>query len=249
MKLNKTKIVATIGPSSSSRPMLKRLIVAGVDVFRINFSHSSYKETAETVREIRSLNEELNKHASVLGDLQGPKIRVGLVKEGVCLKKGNHISFTTKEIKEAGNDELVSINYKNFPLDVDINERILINDGKLILKVIETNKKDLVKTRIVQGGALESNKGVNLPNTEISLPALTSKDIADATFAIKNNFDWIALSFVRSKKDISSLKKLIEVFEEDSQKEIEVLQKSLGILNKGGDLKELELSSPVLSVV
>ena len=240
MKLNKTKIVATIGPSSSSRPVIKRLMVAGVDVFRINFSHSSYEETAKTVQEIRSLNEELNIHASILGDLQGPKIRVGEVKEGVHLKKGNHISFTTNEINEPGSDELVYINYKNFPSDVDINERILINDGKLILKVIETNKKDLVKTRIVQGGALESNKGVNLPNTKISLPALTSKDIADLSFAIKNNFDWIALSFVRSRKDISNLKKLIDANSSHKIPIIAKIEKPEALINIDEILKKAD---------
>ena len=209
MKFNKTKIVATLGPASSERPMLKELMNAGVDVFRVNFSHASYTETIETVKNIRELSVELNIHASVLGDLQGPKIRLGIVKENVFVKKGDVIEITTKNVSE-GDAKCISINYLDFPKDVNVGEKILVNDGKLIFKVLKTNKKDVVQAKVLQGGALESRKGVNLPNTNISLPALTEKDKEDALFAIKNEFDWIALSFVRSKKDVFLLQKLIE---------------------------------------
>ena len=208
MKLNKTKIVATLGPASKSRPMLKKLIIAGVDVFRINFSHANYKETKQTVCAIRALGAELGVHPSILGDLQGPKIRLGLVKNGVFVKKDDVIEITTKEIGE-GDEKRVSINYLDFPKDVNVNEKILVNDGKLIFKVLITNKKDLVQAKVLQGGLLESRKGVNLPNTNLSLPALTKKDKEDALFAIKNEFDWIALSFVRSPKDVLLLQNLI----------------------------------------
>jgi pyruvate kinase len=208
MKLNKTKIVATLGPASKSRPMLKKLIIAGVDVFRINFSHANYKETKQTVCAIRALGAELGVHPSILGDLQGPKIRLGLVKNGVFVKKNDIIEITTKEIGE-GDEKRVSINYLDFPKDVNANEKILVNDGKLIFKVLITNKKDLVQAKVLQGGLLESRKGVNLPNTNLSLPALTKKDKEDALFAIKNEFDWIALSFVRSPKDVLLLQNLI----------------------------------------
>ena len=208
MKLNKTKIVATLGPASKSRPMLKKLIIAGVDVFRINFSHANYKETKQTVCAIRALGIELGVHPSILGDLQGPKIRLGLVKNGVFVKKNDVIEITTKEIGE-GDEKRVSINYLDFPKDVNVNEKILVNDGKLIFKVLITNKKDLVQAKVLQGGLLESRKGVNLPNTNLSLPALTKKDKEDALFAIKNEFDWIALSFVRSPKDVLLLQNLI----------------------------------------
>ena len=208
MKLNKTKIVATLGPTSKSRPMLKKLIIAGVDVFRINFSHAKYKETKQTVCAIRALGAELGVHPSILGDLQGPKIRLGLVKNGVFVKKNDIIEITTKEIGE-GDEKRVSINYLDFPKDVNANEKILVNDGKLIFKVLITNKKDLVQAKVLQGGLLESRKGVNLPNTNLSLPALTKKDKEDALFAIKNEFDWIALSFVRSPKDVLLLQNLI----------------------------------------
>ena len=209
MKLNKTKIVATLGPASSAKPMLKKLLNAGVDVFRVNFSHASHAEVITTVKIIRDLSTELNIHPSILGDLQGPKIRLGLVKKGVSVKKGDFIEITTKTVGE-GDQKRVSINYLGFPKDVNPGEKVLVNDGKLILEVLKTNKKDTVQAKVVQGGVLESRKGVNLPNTNISLPALTKKDIEDALFAIKNKFDWIALSFVRSKKDVFELQKLIE---------------------------------------
>ena len=208
MKLNKTKIVATLGPASKSRLMLKKLMIAGVDVFRINFSHANYKETKQTVCAIRALGAELGVHPSILGDLQGPKIRLGLMKNDVFVKKDDIIEITTKEIGE-GDKKRVSINYLDFPKDVNANEKILVNDGKLILKVLITNKKDLVQAKVLQGGLLESRKGVNLPNTNLSLPALTKKDKEDVLFAIKNEFDWIALSFVRSQKDVLILQNLI----------------------------------------
>lgn len=248
MKLNKTKIVATLGPVSSSRPMLKKLLNAGVDVFRINFSHASYEETSITIQNIRELSAELKIHASILADLQGPKIRLGNIKEGVSVKKGDVINITTKTLKE-GDNKLVSINYLDFPKDVNPNESILINDGKMILKVLESNKTDLVVAKVIQGGLLESKKGVNLPNTKISLPALTKKDKEDALFAIKHQLDWIALSFVRSKKDISILQKLIKINSDykipiiakiEKPEAIsnmdEIIKKSDGIMVARGDL-------------
>ena len=236
MKLNKTKIVATVGPQSESRAVLKKLMMAGVDVFRINFSHASYKEIKASVKSVRALSEELNVHVSILGDLQGPKIRLGLVKKDVSLKKGSVVKITTKDEKE-GDESCVSINYSKFPLDVNSGEKILINDGKLILQVLSSNKKDLVEAKVLQGGALESRKGVNLPNTIISLPSLTKKDKEDAFFAIKNGFDWIALSFVRSKKDVSDLKKIITTVGSSSIPIIAKIEKPEAIHNIDGILK------------
>ena len=230
MKFNKTKIVATLGPASTARPMLKKLMNAGVDVFRVNFSHASYAETSETVKNIRELSLELNIHASVLGDLQGPKIRLGAVKENVFVKKEDVIEITTKCVSE-GDAKCVSINYLDFPKDVAVDEKILINDGKLIFKVLKTNKKDLVHVKVLQGGALESQKGVNLPNTNISLPALTEKDKEDALFAVKNGFDWIALSFVRSKEDIAILQRLIKSASSDKIPIIAKIEKPEAIAN------------------
>ena len=209
MNLNKTKIVATVGPASASKSMLSKLISSGVDVFRINFSHASHDEVKRIVKDIKGLREEHKKHVTVLGDLQGPKIRIGNVRDGVILKKNDEIVFSTKEI-DIGDQNIVHIGYDLFPKDVKKDEKILVDDGKIILKVLKTNKTDQATLLVIQGGELKSNKGVNLPNTKISLPALTEKDIVDAKFAIKNSFDWIALSFVRSKKDVLMLKDLIQ---------------------------------------
>ena len=236
MKFNKTKIIATLGPSSTSKTKIKSLIQAGVNVFRVNFSHAIHSEIKQTVKDIREVSSLLNRHISILGDLQGPKIRLGIVEEGVIIKKGDTISITTKII-EQGNGALVSINYPDFPKDVSENEIILIDDGKLILKVIKTNGVDLVEAKVIQGGALKSKKGVNLPNTNISLPALTDKDKKDALFAIENCFDWIALSFVRTKKDVKQLEKLISKNSDFKIPIIAKIEKPEAIENMGGILK------------
>ena len=221
MTLNKTKIIATLGPSSKGQPVLKSLMEEGVNVFRVNFSHANHSEVKKTVLNIREISSLLGLHVAVLGDLQGPKIRLGTVKENVFIENGDTVSITTSEV-EFGDSSLVSINYLGFPKDVAKGEKILVDDGKIILKIIETNKKDLVKAEVVQGGELKSRKGVNLPNTKISLPALTEKDRTDALFAIKNNFDWLALSFVRSKEDVYSLEGLIK---QNSENKIPIIAK------------------------
>ena len=236
MKFNKTKIIATLGPSSTSKTKIKSLIQAGVNVFRVNFSHAIHSEIKQTVKDIREVSSLLNRHISILGDLQGPKIRLGIVEEGVIIKKGDTISITTKII-EQGNGALVSINYPDFPKDVSENEIILIDDGKLILKVIKTNSVDLVEAKVIQGGVLKSKKGVNLPNTNISLPALTDKDKKDALFAIENCFDWIALSFVRTKKDVKQLEKLISKNSDFKIPIIAKIEKPEAIENMDGILK------------
>ncbi|MDA9622333.1 pyruvate kinase [Flavobacteriaceae bacterium] len=221
MNLNKTKIIATLGPSSTGQPILKSLMEEGVNVFRVNFSHANHSEVKKTVFNIREISSLLGLHVAVLGDLQGPKIRLGTVKENVFIENGDTVSITTSEV-EFGDSSLVSINYLGFPKDVAKGEKILVDDGKIILKIIETNKKDLVKAKVVQGGELKSRKGVNLPNTKISLPALTEKDRTDALFAIKNNFDWLALSFVRSKEDVYSL---VELIKQNSENKIPIIAK------------------------
>ena len=230
MTFNKTKIIATLGPSSTEKSMLKSLIREGVNVFRVNFSHANHNEVKQTVLNIREISSALNIHVAILGDLQGPKIRLGIVKDNVCIGNGENISITTDEI-EFGNSSLVSINYKDFPKDVSKGEKILIDDGKLILKVLDTNKKNLVKAKVIQGGELKSRKGVNLPNTKLSLPALTEKDKADAVFALENNFDWLALSFVRSKKDVYELEELINKNSKDKIPIIAKIEKPEAILN------------------
>jgi len=166
----KTKIVATLGPATSTKEILRDMIIAGVDVFRINFSHADYEDVANRIAMIRELNEELGAYTSILADLQGPKLRVGVMAGEVVVSPGDKITFVTGKPFE-GNAERVYMNYSNFPKDVNPGERILLDDGKLIFEVISTNKKDEVKASVIQGGPLKSKKGVNLPNTNISLPA------------------------------------------------------------------------------
>ena len=204
----KTKIVATLGPATSTKEVLKDMIEAGVNVFRINFSHADYTDVSERIKMIRDLNKEYGFTTSILADLQGPKLRVGVMKEDVVVAKGDKITFTTAE-DILGTASKVYMNYKEFPKDVNPGERVLLDDGKLIFEVVKTDKKTEVEAVVVQGGPLKSKKGVNLPNTKVSLPALTKKDIKDAIFAIENKVDWIALSFVRTPEDLMLLQDLI----------------------------------------
>jgi len=205
--LKKTKIIATLGPASSSKEVIVQMIKAGVDVFRINFSHADYDLVKRNIDIIREVNQEYGYSVAILGDLQGPKLRVGVVKEGSYLNPGDVLTFTNEKLE--GDATKVYMTYEKFPQDVKVGERILIDDGKLVLEVIETNNKDIVKAKTIQGGPLSSKKGVNLPNTNVSLPALTEKDIQDANFMLDHDFDWIALSFVRHAQDIKDLKELI----------------------------------------
>lgn len=206
----KTKIIATLGPATSSKEVMLDLVRAGADVFRINFSHADYELVKRNVDIIREINQEYGYNTSILGDLQGPKLRVGVVKEGSYLNPGDILTFTNEKCE--GDSTKVYMTYEKFPQDVKVGEKILIDDGKLVLEVIETNEKDTVKAKTIQGGPLSSKKGVNLPNTNVSLPALTEKDIEDAKFILDNEFDWIALSFVRHAQDIIDLKKLIQEY-------------------------------------
>ncbi|HSD15577.1 MAG TPA: pyruvate kinase [Flavobacterium sp.] len=204
----KTKIVATLGPACSTKEVLKEMIDAGVNVFRINFSHADYTDVQERIDIIKDLNKEYGYTTSILADLQGPKLRVGVMKEDVVVSKGDIITFTTAE-DILGTAEKVYMNYKEFPKDVNPGERILLDDGKLIFEVLKTDKNTEVEAIVIQGGPLKSKKGVNLPNTRVSLPALTEKDIRDALFAIRCEVDWIALSFVRTQEDLKDLRDLI----------------------------------------
>lgn len=207
-KTKKTKIVATLGPATNSMEMIEKLSTAGVNVFRINFSHADYDIVLENVRMIREMNKKLDHNVAILADLQGPKLRVGDMGDGFHLKEGDSFNFTT--IRCEGSIEKAYMNYKNFPNDVEKGEQILVDDGKLRFEVVDTNNKDIVKTVVKVGGILRSKKGVNLPNTKISQPALTKKDIEDAKFACKIGVDWMALSFVRTADDLKELQKLIE---------------------------------------
>ena len=227
----KTKIIATLGPATSSKETMLELVKAGADVFRINFSHADYELVKRNINIIREINEEYGFNTSILGDLQGPKLRVGVVKDGSYLNPGDILTFTNEKCE--GDSTKVYMTYEKFPQDVKVGEKILIDDGKLVLEVFETNEKDTVKARTIQGGPLSSKKGVNLPNTDVSLPALTEKDIEDAKFMIENDFDWIALSFVRHAQDIKDLKNLIQEYSngEFSTPIIAKIEKPEGVKN------------------
>ncbi|WP_026452125.1 pyruvate kinase [Aequorivita capsosiphonis] len=205
----RTKIVATLGPATNSEDVLKQMMLEGVDVFRVNFSHADYDTVKENITTIRRLSDELDLHVAILGDLQGPKLRVGVMKEEVVLQPGDELLFCTGEEFE-GTKKKVYMNYNDFPKDVEAGERVLLDDGKLIFEVLETNKTNEIRVMVIQGGPLRSKKGVNLPNTRLSLPALTPKDKADAVFAIEQQVDWMALSFVRHAEDLKELQALIE---------------------------------------
>jgi pyruvate kinase len=220
-KVKKTKIVATLGPASSSKEVIEKMMHAGVNVFRINFSHADHEDVAERINIIRSLSEKHQTYTSILADLQGPKLRVGVIEEGAIVEPGDTVEFITTE-PFVGNAKQAYMTYQRFPKDVTAGEKILLDDGKLIFEVVSTDKKEKVTTKVLQGGPFKSKKGVNLPNTNISLPALTEKDVEDAIFAIKQQVDWIALSFVRNSDDLIGLQKLIE---EHSDHKIPIISK------------------------
>ena len=247
MNIKKTKIVATMGPSTSSKKVLKEMMLNGLNVCRLNFSHGSYEDHKKSISLINELNKELDLEVSILGDLQGPKIRTHLMANDVVkLNEGNQLKITTKEV--LGTDQLISINYEALPSDVKVNDRILIDDGKIVLKVLSSNSKDEIVTEIINGGNLYSKKGVNFPNTDISSPSMTDKDKKDLEFILDNDIDWVALSFVRSAHDIIDLKHIISL-KKSSAKVIakiekpeaiadidDIIQQSDGLMVARGDL-------------
>lgn len=215
--IRKTKIIATIGPSTSSRAILKKLIQKGVNICRLNFSHVSHVRAKELISLIKSINQELNVHTAILADLQGPKIRIGLLANPKKIRRGEDFFITTSKSSNKG----VYVDYKRFAKDVKPKDVILLDDGKLRLKVISTDKKNLVKTEVIFGGVLHSNKGINLPNTKISLPCLTKKDLKDLDFILNEKIEWLGLSFVREAEDVLRLKRIIKK-----------KNKSIGVISK-----------------
>jgi pyruvate kinase len=207
VSFNKTKIVATVGPSSSSKEMLRALIKEGVDVFRLNFSHGTHEDHLKVILNVRELNSELGTKIALLQDLQGPKIRVNEMEPNVIIERGQDLIITTKEA--LGNNKIVSTSYKNLPKDCKVGDMILIDDGKIELKVKEV-RNDEILTEVVYGGLLKSRKGINLPFTKVSAPSLTEKDLKDLEFGLQNDVDWIALSFVRKAFDIQSMRAIID---------------------------------------
>jgi len=205
---SRTKIVATLGPASAKPDVLYSMFNAGLDVCRLNFSHGSQADHQAVLDTIRDLNNKYDYNVGILADLQGPKIRIGLVKEGgINLVNGATTTITTQEC--IGNEERIYITYQNFPQDVQAGEIILLDDGKLQMKVLSTNLKDEVLCEVVHGGILTSRKGVNLPNTKVSIPSLTPEDRENLEFVLENDVEWIGLSFVRKAEDIIELKKII----------------------------------------
>ena len=206
---SRTKIVATLGPASAKPEVLYSMFNAGLDVCRLNFSHGSQADHQVVLDTIRSINEKYNYNVGILADLQGPKIRIGIVQDGgIQLVNGARTVITTKEC--IGNEERIYITYTTFPKDVKAGEIILLDDGKLQMRVIETNLEDEVICEVVHGGILTSRKGVNLPNTKVSIPSLTVEDRKNLEFVLENDVDWIGLSFVRNAADIVELKEIIK---------------------------------------
>ena len=204
----RTKIVATLGPASSPKEILSSLIEKGVDVCRLNFSHGSQEDHLKVINTIKEINAENNLNIGILADLQGPKIRIGKMKEGgAILLNGKQLRITTKEM--IGNEEEIYITYQEFPKDVTEGEIILLDDGKIQLRVLKTNSVDSVTCEVVHGGVLTSRKGVNLPNTKVSIPSLTEEDLDNLHFVLNYDVEWIGMSFVRTAEDILQCKKII----------------------------------------
>jgi pyruvate kinase len=246
-RYNRTKIIATIGPASIEEKTLEQMIHAGMDVCRINSSHGDYAMMEKMISTIRALNKKLNTHIAILFDLQGPKIRIGdLADPNIVLHVGDELILNQREVP--GSRHEVYIKYKNFHQDVKAGDLVLVDDGKIALQVSEIMADERVKTRVIYGGPLSSRKGVNLPDTSISLPSLTEKDRKDLAFALEHEVEWIGLSFVRSPKDVVELKQIIrdagkrtgviaKIEKPEAVRNIdEIIQVSDGVMVARGDL-------------
>lgn len=210
LRMRRTKIVATLGPASMGESVLRELMLAGVNVFRLNFSHGSHDDHGKTAALINKLNSELGLDVAILADLSGPKIRTGLVEnDRMELKPGDEVTITTRN--EVCRGSLISLNYIHFARDVKQGEDVLIDDGKMLLKVTSGNQEDEVKAKVIQGGILHSHKGVNLPHSRLRLPSLSEKDLSDLDFIAALGVHWVALSFVRTATDIAELRKRLEL--------------------------------------
>ena len=211
-----TKIIATIGPATSSSEMLEQLLLAGMNVVRINASHGDHETHKQTIANIRKLDEELGSNTAILVDLQGPKLRIGeLEGDEINLEEGAELSIKVGD--ETGSNGVVYTNYKNFAKDVKPGESVLLDDGKLKVEVVTTDSNSEVVCKVIYGGVLKPRKGINLPDTEISLPCITEKDERDLAFALEHNVDWIGLSFVRNPNDIEQLRQRIDAEEKHAR--------------------------------
>ncbi len=203
-----TKIVATVGPACNSYEKLLELAKAGVNVFRLNFSHGDHAGHLQVIQNIVAINEKYGWHIGILADLQGPKLRVGMMEnDGLQLEEGDVVTFVNYEC--IGTKDHIYMSYKAFAQDVEVGEKVLLDDGKLVFEAIETDKQSVVKMRVIYGGVLKNKKGVNLPDTKTSLPCLTPKDLTDLDFILTQPVNWIALSFVRRPEDVHDLRQRI----------------------------------------
>ena len=219
-----TKVVVTLGPACTNIPVLSRMFEEGIDVCRLNFSHGTHEDHLKSIKMIGELNKKYNSSVAILADLQGPKLRIGeMENNGVELVNGSEFSFVSEPC--TGTGEKAFMSYKKLAQDVSPGETILVDDGKIKLEVIDTNRKDTVRMRVISGGILASKKGVNLPNTRVSVPSLTDKDREDARFALQNGADWIALSFVRNVTDILQLREIIKRSKQPTVKVIAKIEK------------------------
>jgi pyruvate kinase len=245
--LKKTKIIATLGPAIEDYEIKKRMVEAGVNLFRVNFSHADYGKVEEQIAHIQKIRQDLNVNIGILADLQGPKLRVGQMRENTVLSPGDKFVLTTT--KTLGDNKKAYINYPPLPAEVKTGETILLDDGKIQLKVIDSGSKNEIVTEVIQGGELKSNKGVNLPDSAISVPSVTGKDLKDLAFITGNDFDWVALSFVRKPADIKRLKKILKnefnsdlpviakIEKPEAIKEIkDIIKEADGIMVARGDL-------------
>lgn len=247
VRVSKTKIVATWGPACADINIMEEMVRSGLDVFRFNMSHGSHEVHLDGFNKVRKINEMHNLNVAILADLQGPKIRIGKVRDNMeVLEQGQIIEITNKEM--ISTFKKIYISYANLPKEVEPGDAILIDDGKIELRVIDSNKKDIVRARVVIGGKISNNKGVNLPDTKTTVPALTEKDKRDLKFAIANGANWIALSFVRSPQDVLDLKKILgkknsfmkvmaKIEKPEALKEIDdIIKAADGIMIARGDL-------------
>lgn len=241
-KNQKTKIIATVGPACNTYQKIIELVKAGVDVFRLNFSHGSHQDHEKVIQHINKINEQYPFNIAILADLQGPKLRIGEIENNeLYLQTGDVIRFTAQ--KCIGTKEKIYLSYPNFHNDVKVGEKVLIDDGKIEVKITEIHVNNDVSAQVIVGGVLSSKKGINLPDTKISLPALTEKDIFDLDFIIQQKIDWVALSFVRSPEDIKLLRNLIKQ-KNSNAKIIAKIEKPEALTH----LREIILSSDAIMV-
>lgn len=232
----KTKIVATIGPASESYDNLLSLVVAGVDVFRLNFSHGTHAQHQTVIDRIVEIKKKYGVHVGILADLQGPKLRIGKILDNALeLKEGEIITFSNE--KTIGTKDNIYMSYDQFAMDVVPGERVLIDDGKLVFEVVDTDKKSKVRLKVIFGGTLSSNKGVNLPDTHVSLPCLTEKDLLDLEYVMTQPINWVALSFVRKASDVIELKEKIKAAGHNA-KVISKIEKPEAVRNIRAIIKE-----------